>query len=98
MTVRIKREIDSVIVHRRALSVSHEYSNLRVTKAIAACNRLRSIAPGPTILDENYRITEDQWVEMAKQIPIIEQILADTKELIQRYFDAVDASMIGFYQ
>ena len=42
--------------------------------------------------------TEDQWTEMAKQIPIIEQILADTKLLLHRYFDAVDASMVGFYQ
>ena len=75
-----------------------ECHQAKCIEAIEACNRLCSIAPDPTATDEDYRVTEDQWTEMAKQIPIIEQILADTKELVERYFNAVDASMIGFYQ
>lgn len=62
-------------------------------KAIAAFTRLESQAD----IDGSDRITEGQWAEMAQQFPIIEQILADTKELLQSYFDAVDASMVGFY-
>ena len=62
----------------------------------ATVKRLESIATNTT--DDNYRVTEDQWAEMTKQLLVIEQILADTNELLHRYFDAVDTSMIGFYQ
>ena len=63
---------------------------------IEAIEKLGSIATN--ITNDNYRVTEDQWAEMTKQLLIIEQTLADTNDLLHKYFDAVDASMIGFYQ
>ena len=62
----------------------------------ATVKRLEFIATNST--DDNYRVTEDQWAEITKQLLVIEQILADTKDLLHRYFDAVDTSMIGLYQ
>ena len=62
----------------------------------ATLKRLQFIATN--ITDDNYRVTEDQWAETTKQLLIIEQILADTEELLHRYFDVLDASMIGLYQ
>lgn len=69
-------------------------SSFGYRKAREECERLVSFKPDH--YDDNSRVTEFQWREMTKELLVLEENLADTKALLQRFYRAVTAPTMDF--
>lgn len=69
--------------------------NMGYKKAMETCQRLESLRPD--VNDDDSRATEDQWMEMSKELLNLEKDLAYTKALLQGFCRAVTTSTMEFY-
>lgn len=65
-------------------------------KAAESCARLQSYRP--IDIDDDSRVSEQQWAEIGQEVSVLERCLTDTEEVLGRFFCQVTASTTGFYK